>query len=243
MSQDSKLFFAVFAVLAFVMKIIAEFVHEVLGHGSFVLLFGGEITDVHISVLWPYVLSDIHWTLPIAVTATQLAWIYAGGILACLSVSFTTQILLLLKKKLQWVINIALFWIAFWTFVNSAGYLIIGGLAPFGDIHELIALGVLTKLLSFILGLTVFGISFVALSWVLRKSLLEIFPAKKPSLSVAVFWFILPALVLAMLANPEHSLQVAYVLLAFIPVVLSFAIEYFWVLSKQKTNKNPNEIT
>jgi len=43
----------------FVMKILSEVVHEVFGHGLFVLLFGGEITGLRISVLWPYELSRI----------------------------------------------------------------------------------------------------------------------------------------------------------------------------------------
>jgi hypothetical protein len=40
--QGRKTFLAVFVVVGFVMKMVAEFVHEICGHGLFVLLFGGN---------------------------------------------------------------------------------------------------------------------------------------------------------------------------------------------------------
>lgn len=231
-----------FVVGAFVTKLIVELVHEILGHGLFVLLFGGQITGMYISVLWPYEFSRIDWSFPGTIGSTQLAWIYAGGILVCLCASFLTQIFLILKSKIRWYLALTLFWFAFWAIANSTGYLIIGGLSPFGDVYELIRLGVLTQLLSIFVGLVFFGVGFVALSWILRKTMLEIFSIKNASLGVTSFWFIIPALVTVMLANPERGLQVAYIPLTFIPVLLSFAIEYFWVLSKQKTDKNPDNV-
>jgi len=223
------------------MKLVAEFVHEVCGHGFFVLLFGGEITSVYVSVLWPYELSYIKWSLS-RFTSSQMAWIYGGGILACLCVSFLIQVFLLVKKKIPWHIAITLFWLAFWTLINSTGYLIIGGLTPFGDIHELIELGVLTNSLSLALGVILFIASFVALSRILRKVLVGKFPLKKASLSVTFFWLIIPVLGAVMLASPERSFQVAYLPLMFIPSLLSFVVEYFLVSSKQEAYANPDNI-
>lgn len=134
------------------------------------------------------------------------------------------------------------FWFAFWTLVNSTGYLIMGGLGSLGDVNELILLGVLTKPLSLALGLTFFGIGFIGPSWILRKSLLNVFSAERAGLGVTFFWLILPALVMVMLANPERNLQASYIAITFIPAVLSLFIEYFLVLFKQKTNKNPDNI-
>jgi hypothetical protein len=242
MLQDRKIFFTLFAVSAFVMKIIAEFVHEILGHGSFALLFGGEIASVYISVLWPYDFSSVKFNMPNDITSAQWTWIYAGGILICLSASFLTQAFLLLEKRIRRFYALTLFWFAFWTFVSSTGYLIIGGLSPFGDVLQLIALGVITQFLSLILGLIIFCMGFVSLSWILRTTLLEIFPTKKASLGVTTFWLILPTLVLVMLANPDRTLQVICAPLAFIPVVFSFAVEYFLVLSKEKANKDPDNV-
>jgi hypothetical protein len=240
--QERKIFLAVFLFLGFFMKIVAEIVHEVLGHGLFVLLFGGKITSLYISALWPYDLSWIGWDLPEGITSTQMAWIYAGGIIACLCVSFVTQAFLLWKKKISWHFALALFWLAFWTLVNSTGYLIIGGLASFGDIDELITLGILTNFISLAVDLVIFIVGFVALSWILRKILIQMLPPKKASLGVTIFWFIIPILVVVMLLNPERGLQWAYLPLTLIPTMLSFAIEYFLISSHQKADANPNNI-
>lgn len=242
--QDRKVFFAWFVVIGFLMKIAAEFIHEILGHGLFVLLFGGNIEAVHISILWPYELSYINWSFLISgITSEQLAWVYAGGILVCACISFLSQALLLMKRRISWYFSLALFWLAFWTLTNAAGYLIIGGLRPFGDVYDLIRLGVLTSSSSLAIGLVAFVLGFIALSWILRKVLIEFFTAKKASLGVILFWLIIPALVIVMWASPERNLQEAYVPLAFIPALLSFVIEHFLVLPKQRANKNPDNIS
>lgn len=239
--QGKKAFLVVFVVVGFVMKLVAEFVHEVCGHGLFVLLFGGTIKAVYISVLWPYEFSYIEW-LPIGFTSAQMAWVYVGGILVCLCMSFLIQVFLFVKKKTPWHLALMLFWLAFWTLINSTGYLIIGGLTSFGDVKELIALGVLTSLLSLATGFIFFAIGFIGLSWILRKILIDVFALKKASLGVSLFWLIIPVLVLVILANPERGLQVAYLPLTFIPTLLSFVIEYFLVLSKQQANASPDNI-
>lgn len=240
--QNKNLFFVTFLATCFVAKIAAEFVHEVCGHGFFVLLFGGKVETVYISILWPYEMSYISWSLPSGVTSAQMAWIYGGGILACLFISFLTQASLLVKKGIPWYYALTLFWLAFWTLINSTGYLIIGGLTPFGDIRELMRLEVLTNTLSLMIGFIIFIVGFVALSWILRKILAEIFPLKKASLGLVLFWLIIPALFLVILVSLERGLQIAYFPLTFIPVLLSFATEYFLVLSKQKANANPHDV-
>lgn len=240
--QNKNLFFITFLATCFVAKIAAEFVHEVCGHGFFVLLFGGKVETVYISIFWPYEMSYISWSLPSGVTSAQMAWIYGGGILVCLCASFLIQASLLVKKGIPSHFALTLFWLAFWTSINSAGYLVIGGLTTFGDIHELIRLEVFTNTLSLMIGFIIFIVGFAALSWILREILTEIFPLKKASLGVVLFWLIIPALVLVMLVSPERGLQVAYFPLAFIPVLLSFVTEYFLVLSKQKANANPHDV-
>jgi hypothetical protein len=240
--QDKRVFFALFIVLGFVMKIVVEFVHEVCGHGLFVLLFGGEIARVHISVLWPYELSYINWSPPNTFTSAQMAWIYAGGILACLCVSVLIQVFLILRKKNSWYFALTLFWLAFWTLTNSTGYLIIGGLTPFGDIHELIRLGVLIAFLSLVLGIIVFVAGFVALSWILRGILAGEFSLKKASSGVILFWLVIPLLGGVMLGSPERSFQVAYLPLMFIPSLLSLILECSLILSKQEAYASPDNI-
>ena len=139
MTSDKFLGLTLFT--AFVTKVVGEFVHEVMGHGFFILLFGGEIVDVHLSILWPYELSYIVWRgtfLP-----WQHTWIAGGGILVCLIVSGMLQTLLLFNIVKDWRLSTLLLWLALWTFLNPTGYLIIGGISPFGDVAALINDGVL----------------------------------------------------------------------------------------------------
>lgn len=236
-----KVFLTAFVILAFIMKIVIEFLHEV-GHCLFVLYFGGIVKDVHVSILWPYDFSYISWVPPSSLNYAQIGWIYAGGILVCSYAAFITLTFLFLKQNIPLPLALSLFWFAFWGLINSTGYLILGGLSPFGDVSELITLGVLTKFSSFSIGIVLFAIGFMLSSWILRRLLTKVFSFKKASLGVTLFWFILPFLVVVMLANPERGLHVAYIPLAFIPVLLSYTTEYFLFLSKQKADTNPDNI-
>jgi len=239
---NKKVFLATFIAVVFLTKVASEVVHEVFGHGLFILLFGGKITGLYISVLWPYDFSYIGQDMPSTVDSFQWAWVLAGGIFMCLCLSFMTQAFLLVKKKVQWHLAVALFCFAFWTLVNSTGYLIIGGLTPFGDVLELIRLGVLTKGLSLVLGLTAFALGFAILSRVLGRILPEVFSPRKARYGVAVFWLLIPLLVIVMLANPEHRLEVSYLPLTFIPALLSFAMDKLLFLPKQKSKEDPNDV-
>ena len=80
-------FLTVFLSLGFITKILGEVVHEVMGHGLFVLAFGGRITNVSISLLWPYELSQIGFAAPThGFQPWQEVLVDGGGILMCLIV-------------------------------------------------------------------------------------------------------------------------------------------------------------
>jgi len=214
-------FFAEFLLMAFFMKIAGEFVHEVMGHGLFVLLFGGKITRVYLSILWPYELSYIGWTGDFE--SWQIIWIEGGGILICTIASITLQVLLLLgvAEKRRWLIP--LFWLAFWTFLNPAGYLILGGISPFGDVAALIARGVLTKASSMILGVTIFLGSFISISKILCNMLGESMSIR---LSLSLFWLLIPAITLPYCLKTKYSLHYIGVVsaLSLLPVIVAFII-------------------
>jgi hypothetical protein len=217
-------FLMVFLSLGFVTKILGELVHEVMGHCLFVLAFGGRITGIKISLLWPYEASYIKFDpQPPGFLPWQMVLVYASGILVCLMVSFILQVILLssFSKRANWVVSSTLFWLAFWTFVNTAGYLVLGGIKPFGDVAYLISAGVMTQELAFILGLLIFLASLFSLSIILRNVLSKAGVKKDARWSIVLFWLIVPLLTLFTVVGLGQPLLIA--LLGFIPVLVACA--------------------
>lgn len=217
-------FLMVFLSLGFVTKILGEVVHEVIGHGLFALAFGARITDIKISLLWPYDLSSIRFApLPSSFQPWQQVLFYGGGILMCLIVSFTLQLILLLSfsKRGNWVVSSMLFWLVFWTFISSAGYLIVGSMEPFGDVASLIATGVMTKGIALILGLSIFLVGLFPLSIILRNVLRKARVNEDARWSIVFFWLIVPLLTLVRVVGRGQPLLIA--LLSFVPVLSACA--------------------
>jgi len=234
-------FLMVFLSLGFVTKILGEVVHEVMGHGLFVLAFGGRITSVSVSLLWPYELSHIGFAPPpLGFLPWQEVLVDGGGILMCLIVSFILQAILLLSfsKRGNWVVSSMLFWLAFWTFINPAGYLVIGGLKPFGDVANLISAGVMTKELAFILGLLIFLVSLFSLSIILRNVLRKAGVNEEARWSIVLFWLIVPLLTLVSVVGQGQPLLIA--LLGFIPALAACAglLLHNVILSHRKKSGN-----
>jgi len=207
------------------MKIAAEFIHEVMGHGLFVLLFGGRIIKIYLSILWPYELSYIWWSGDFE--NWQMIWIEGGGILVCAAISIILQALLLLSASKHWRAMIPLFWLAFWTFLNPAGYLVLGGIRPFGDVAVLIARGVLTRTSSILLGLVLFLGSFISISKSLCNILRKADMLKEPKtlrLSLTLFWLIIPSITLLYCLRAEQPLQCVGIAgtLSLLPAIIAF---------------------
>jgi hypothetical protein len=182
-----------FLFLAFSMKVAGEAIHELIGHGIFVLLFGGEVVTVHISLLWPYELSFIEWSGSFA--GWQQAWVDGGGILVSLVVSFACQTLLLLKIVKNRFLSASLLWLSFWTFLSPAGYLIIGAIRPFGDVVALISEGVLTQGTSLLIGIGIFLLSFFSTTPILANLLSSVDlvrDVKGLRIALSLFWLIVP---------------------------------------------------
>jgi len=235
-------FLMAFLSLGFVAKILGEVVHEVMGHGLFAVAFGGRITNVSISLLWPYELSRIGFVPPPGgFQPWQEVLVDGGGILMCLVVSFILQLILLLSfsKRGNWVVSSMLFWLAFWTFINPAGYLVVGGINPFGDVANLISAGVMTQELAFILGLLLFLVSLFTLSIILRNVLRKAGVNEDARWSIVLFWLIVPLLTLASVVGQGRPLLIA--LLGFIPVLAACAglLLHNVVLSRRKRRGTP----
>jgi ubiquinone/menaquinone biosynthesis C-methylase UbiE len=106
--------------------------------------------------------------------------------------------------------------------MNSAGYLVIGGLSPFGDIYRLINLGVLTRSASLAIGLGLFCCGFVVISLKIKQILNTRFYQNVEN-SVIAFWSLVPLLTL--LAILGNNFQVIFILPSFLPMILSFFLK------------------
>ena len=223
-----RAFLAYFLLLAFIQKAVGEFVHEVLGHGLFATLFGGRILRINISLLWPYRLSGIEFTGNFDVW--HRPWIDGGGLLVCLTVSCIIQVFLRWKVK-NWCVAVPLFWLAFWTFVNPVGYLIVGGIKPFGDILQLIAEGVLSQTSSLAMGLIIFALAFFSLSRIFNDIMRNIgFIENKTQLriSLSLLWMITPLITLMAITGLGFPSSYSLFLLAisFVPSILALVLPW-----------------
>lgn len=223
-TTDTRLwtFTSAFLIAGFVMKVLGEVVHELLGHGFLVFLFGGQVTDFYISLFWPYEFSSVGWSTPNA-TPEQMTWIAGGGILVSVVVSYFIQILLL-WRRVNWRFSVPLLWLSFWCYISASGYLIVGSVFPFGDVEELIRLGALTSSSALVIGSVLFLTGFFILSKILRRTLSP-FLNEKTRWGVLAFWFVVPALVGLTMAGRGvfHFLLVPF---GFVPILLSYVLEF-----------------
>jgi len=219
-----------FLLIGFITKIAGEAIHEIIGHGLLVLLFGGTITGLQIAILWPYELSYISFSPPsIGFEPWQAALIDGGGILISLIVTCVIQAFLL-TGKLTWPISTSLFWLAFWTFINPAGYLIMGGMGPFGDILNLVNKGVIIKEGALISGVFLFLVDLFSLSAILERDLALFQIVERPDKALVIFWLIVPLMTIASLMSSRQSF--IYLLLSFVPVLFIYA---YVTLRKKKS--------
>ncbi len=220
-----------FLLLGFLAKIAGEAIHEIIGHGLPVVFFGGTITRIHIAIMWPYELSSISFTPPPGGFAHwEAILVDGGGILVSVIVTSVIQAFLL-TRKLSWPVSTSLFWLAFWTFINPTGYLIIGGMSPFGDVWNLINEGVIGKEGALISGLFLFLVDLFSLSAILESDLAASRIIRTTDKALVIFWLIIPLITTAMLIGSGQPLT--YLLLSFLPVLLIWA---YLALRKRKSD-------
>jgi hypothetical protein len=228
---------AFFVAVGLIMKVAAEVMHEVGGHGFYVLLFGGRILGVYISLLWPLESSYVWWSLP-DLGSSERALVMGGGILNCVIVSFILQLFLFLRPR-PWRLAVSLLWFSFWNYISSAGYLLSGGFGAFGDVAELIEMGFLTGVSSLLLGLAVFIVGYILLSIVLRRLLRSLVSAKKFGYTVAGFWLTTALIVTLTVFNPQVKASPALIPVGFIPALLWLVLERLW--RRKDGGKTPPE--
>jgi len=215
-----------FIVVGIIMKVAAEILHEVGGHGFYVLFFGGRILKIHISLLWPLQSSYIWWSLP-AGDPLETALVFGGGILNSIVISFVLQFLLLFRHQ-SWRLGVTLLWFAYWSYISSAGYLLLGGFGAFGDVRELIRMGFLTNLSSFLLSLAVFIAGYLFLSLILRRLLTSLVAVNNFKYAVAAFWLTTALVAILTVSNPDVRAPFIVIPMGLIPSLLWLVSELLW---------------
>jgi len=171
------------------MKITSEFIHE-MGHATFVLLLGGTVKGMSISVEWPFTTSYTMWELQDP-SSLQIGLISIGGILFDLLTTFSGQALLISRKKMNQFSAIALFWLSFWPYLSSVVYLMIGAFYPFGDILDLTNEIAVPRLWIGLVGFALLISNTYSLSIILREIFSRVLQTANASDMVTYFWALL----------------------------------------------------
>jgi hypothetical protein len=188
--KRSLWFLLLFVILGPTTIWIGEVIHEVLGHCLFISLLGGSVEELFISPLAPYVPSRLVWEAT-GLPLLQKALIASAGMMMSMVFSFVIQ-LFSLRRKLSFEFRMLLFWLSFWTFINTISYMIIGVVLPFGDIAVLMELGVISNTHLGLVGMILTFPGLYLISGRLTTILSEIFiPGTVMSVSM-MFWILLP---------------------------------------------------
>jgi len=182
-------FLLTFLFLGFMMKVLSEFIHE-MGHATFVLILGGKLTGMSISVEWPFTMSHTTWEMQNS-SNFQIGLISIGGILFDVMTTVLGQALLISRKKMNQFSALALFWLSFWPYLGSVVYLVMGAFYPFGDILALTNVIEIPRLWIGTLGIMLLITCTYSLSLILREIFSRVLQTTKASEMVSYFWALL----------------------------------------------------
>jgi len=182
-------FLLAFIFLGFVMKVAGEIIHE-MGHAFFVLLLGGKILGINISVEWPFARSYTTWKL-VDPTSAQLALIAVAGILFDTLTTVAGQFLLIRRQRSDMVYTLSLFWLSFWSYLNSVVYLVMSAFHPFGDILNLLNAIQVSRLWMGTLGVILLVVYTYSLSIILKDIFVRLLGLVHASEMVSIFWALL----------------------------------------------------
>ena len=171
------------------MKVASEFIHE-MGHASFVLMFGGRVAGMSISVEWPFTLSHTRWELQNP-SDIQIALVSVAGILFDLLTTLSGQVILRTRKKIRPFSAIALFWLSFWPYLSSVVYLVMGAVYPFGDILDLTRAASIPRFWIGAVGVVLLVSNTYSLSMILKGIFSSVLRLERASEMVSYFWALL----------------------------------------------------
>ncbi len=208
-------------LVAYSTRLVSCAIHELLGHGLWAWVFGAEHVEVYVSWLgfgW------CRWNPPLSGIAQIMAM--AGGLVNAFIIGAAIlAFLCLLPKKGGFYLRFSLFWLGFWTTINQASYLLLGGFTGFGDPGQLHHSTGVPLSFFILLGFLLFLLVYIVVSALFLSEVGGLFPEFKEKTLLSEFWFTLPIQVILFTVSPEHAVSFELFLLlltvSMIPSLLS----------------------
>lgn len=211
---------------------IAEVVHEIFGHCLFIFLLGGDLLELSISPIAPFIPSRLVWDSTGLPFYSRIV-ITSSGIIVGIFVSFLS---LILSRWIDHILElkILLFWISFWTFVNHIAYLIVGAFTGYGDIRILIELGVPKPFLPIVGWILILPWSYIIFN-LLHSIMTMIFSQRLVMSCSLMFWFVTPVLLITAeslrVSKPFSPLLAGSILILLFPIVYLIVLYFIFLAS------------
>ncbi|MFX1429828.1 MAG: hypothetical protein ACFFCY_06645 [Promethearchaeota archaeon] len=200
------------APISFLMKYVSEWTHEFLGHCGIGFLVGAQPISYYVSWIWPLEFGGASVLFPIGASNISRALMAGGGIITCLIAAISSNLIIyyIIRKKQTrsiktfFILHI-IFWYGFWAFMNSTGYLLIGGLLNFGDIQNIANYLQISNWVFLIPGFLVLVFFYYLIS--INMSLL-FKPLLKLNLKwiLFIFWLLIPFIFVLFSLNPTINI-------------------------------------
>ena len=218
----------ILVVVAYFTRILSCAVHEVLGHGLWALAMGAQSISVNVTFLgfgW------CSWEPPLAGIQGLLAT--SGGIISTFAAgAVILAFLYYMPATGKFYSRLILFWIAYWTTITQASYLIVGGITGFGDIGYVSRSLGIDYLYFAVIGVPLFILVYSIVSVLFFGETGVMFESVDQRKLLSAFWLTVPVLVVTFSVSQEFLLPVLefalMLAISFIPSIMAFPMYVFF---------------
>jgi len=193
-TREGKLTLLALLMMLYVMALLASIsVHELLGHGLFAALLGGDVYAFYLSPGSGFV----SFWLPPAMTAAQVALVYMAGILVQLLIG-TIVLFLVIPRIKNFMLGLFALMFCIGMTVHSSLYLFMGYIYDYGDTRYAASILRVQPDAFMVAGMIITGFFIIALSVVALRFLgrfMDLENDRNRTGALAIIW--LPALLLS----------------------------------------------
>jgi hypothetical protein len=222
-------------LVAYSTRLISCGIHELLGHGLWAFIFGADKISVQVSWLgfgW------CSWE-GAASSYTARVLIHGGGLLnTSLVGALLLTFLSLALEKGGFYVRFSVFWLGFWAVITQAGYLLLGGLARWGDPSMLSGLTGIPLFYFALFGFILFIIAYFVVSILFLLEIAELFPEYGQKVLLSEFWLTVPMQMILFSASPQHPVStwgfISLFSLSIVPSLLSTQLFPLFQSAKRK---------